>query len=99
MVFMIRSIPPDQTVLLLALSAIFGGAAGNLVDRVHRGYVVDFIRWSYEGHAWPTFNVADCMLWIGAGLLGILQLKEWISGRAQSDVAPHEAKEYGGDRG
>lgn len=41
------------------------GAAGNLLDRVLRGYVVDFIHL----HHWPVFNVADVALVAGAGLL------------------------------
>ena len=41
------------------------GAAGNLIDRVLRGYVVDFIHL----HHWPVFNVADVALVVGAGLL------------------------------
>ncbi len=99
LVFMIRGLPPGQTPLLVALSFVFGGAIGNLIDRIHRGYVVDFARWTYEGHAWPTFNVADSFLVAGAILLAILQIQEWLQSRRESDVAPHEAKEYGGDGG
>jgi signal peptidase II len=44
---------------------LLGGALGNLLDRLLRGHVVDFIHISY----WPVFNVADIALCIGAGLL------------------------------
>jgi len=52
-------------------AVIAGGAAGNLVDRFARGYVVDFIHW----HGWPIFNVADVALAVGAGLLMIAALR------------------------
>ncbi len=51
--------------MLLALSLQLGGAVGNLVDRIRYGYVVDFIYSSF----WPTFNVADIAITLGAGLL------------------------------
>ena len=44
---------------------VIGGAAGNLIDRLTRGYVVDFVHL----HGWPVFNVADCAIAVGAGLL------------------------------
>ncbi len=51
----------------LSASLIFGGAIGNLIDRIRFGYVVDFLdlRW------WPVFNVADVALTIGVALLFI----------------------------
>jgi signal peptidase II len=50
---------------LLAISLITAGAAGNLIDRITRGYVVDFLRVPH----WPVFNVADVAICTGAGLL------------------------------
>jgi signal peptidase II len=44
---------------------VLGGAAGNLLDRVTRGYVVDWV----HVHGWPVFNVADVAIGVGAGLL------------------------------
>ena len=48
-----------------AFGAIVGGASGNIADRLHYGYVVDFLdlRW------WPVFNVADSCITIGVALL------------------------------
>jgi signal peptidase II len=46
---------------------LIGGAAGNLIDRVTRGYVVDFVHL----HGWPVFNVADIAVVVGVGLLVI----------------------------
>jgi signal peptidase II len=42
-----------------------GGAAGNLIDRLFLGYVVDFVDVFVAGHHWPAFNVADSALSIG----------------------------------
>jgi len=44
---------------------VLGGAAGNLIDRVARGHVVDFVHL----HGWPVFNVADVAIALGAVLL------------------------------
>jgi signal peptidase II len=44
---------------------VVGGAAGNFVDRIARGYVVDFVHL----HGWPIFNVADVAVVAGVGLL------------------------------
>jgi signal peptidase II len=50
----------------MALGLIFGGAVGNLFDRLLRGYVVDFIdaHW-YNRYHWPTFNLADSAICVG----------------------------------
>jgi signal peptidase II len=53
----------------IALALILGGALGNVIDRVTRGYVIDFID-VHAGHwHWPAFNVADSAITIGAILL------------------------------
>ncbi|MFH0781013.1 MAG: signal peptidase II [Pseudomonadota bacterium] len=60
----------------LALALIAGGAAGNLIDRVRFGAVVDFLD-IYVGHYhWPAFNVADSAICIGAGVFLILNIFE-----------------------
>jgi signal peptidase II len=79
--FLLHS-PDEGRPSLLGLALILGGAVGNLIDRVLRGEVVDFLD-VYAGHApiatrlvrwfgtahWPTFNVADSAIVVGAGLL------------------------------
>ncbi|MEX1032052.1 MAG: signal peptidase II [Cellvibrionaceae bacterium] len=54
---------------LLALSLILGGAIGNLYDRIALGHVIDFVVWHYGRYQWPTFNIADSAICVGAGLL------------------------------
>ena len=59
------------------LALILGGAVGNVIDRVARGYVVDFIHvhW-YEQWYFPAFNAADSAITIGAVLLVLDSLLE-----------------------
>ncbi len=56
-----------------------GGAVGNLVDRVRRGYVVDFLSasatWGGRERHWPTFNVADIWIVVGVVLMGITMFR------------------------
>ena len=51
------------------LALILGGAAGNVVDRLARGKVIDFLDFYLGSYHWPTFNVADSGIVIGAALL------------------------------
>jgi signal peptidase II len=67
--WMIFRLPPDQKVEIVALSIIFGGALGNVIDRARLGEVVDFIDVYYRSYHWPAFNVADSAITIGVLLL------------------------------
>lgn len=53
----------------ISLSLIIGGALGNLIDRFQYGHVIDFIQVHYKTFYWPTFNIADTAITIGALLL------------------------------
>lgn len=64
-----------DNVLVLALSLIFGGALGNLIDRIRFGEVVDFLDVYVSTHHWPAFNVADSAISIGAVLLLVSMIK------------------------
>jgi signal peptidase II len=50
---------------------ILGGAIGNLADRVLFGQVRDFLDFRIFGYMWPTFNVADTCVSVGAVMLGL----------------------------
>lgn len=65
----LASLDADERWAPCALALILGGALGNLVDRVHLGYVVDFIQIYYERWSWPAFNLADSAITIGALML------------------------------
>jgi signal peptidase II len=60
------------------LSLVLGGALGNLADRLLRGEVVDFldvyVRVGGREHTWPTFNVADSCITMGAALVILAEL-------------------------
>jgi signal peptidase II len=61
--------------LPIAFSLIVGGAIGNAFDRLVYGYVIDFLVLYYQDWYWPTFNVADSAICIGAVLLIIDMFK------------------------
>ena len=64
-----------QTLLALALGMIIGGAVGNVIDRLWRGAVVDFIEMHLAGWRFPwIFNGADAAISIGVGLMVIDRL-------------------------
>ena len=87
---MVRSTRPGDRLRLLALALVCGGATGNLIDRVRnpRG-VVDFLDVGVGNWRWPTFNVADSAITVGAITLAILL---WLEGKhvQQSPQAPKE---------
>lgn len=69
-VWYFRMRKPDG-MLMSALALIVAGAIGNLIDRVRLGYVIDFIDWhagfiNPNWPPWPTFNVADMCIVVGA---------------------------------
>ena len=67
-VWMLRS-HGGQRLFSWALALILGGAVGNVIDRLLHGYVVDFIQVHYAGHYFPSFNVADSAISVGAVFL------------------------------
>ena len=67
----LRVLPGGSRLDYLAIGFIFGGAIGNLIDRVRFGAVVDFVDLHYRGYHWPAFNVADSAISVGVILLAI----------------------------
>jgi len=72
-------------VLMAGLSLVLGGAIGNLIDRARLGYVTDFIQVWFGSWAFPSFNVADSAISVGAALLIIDAL--FLSGRKSGPEA------------
>ena len=58
-----------------ALALILGGAVGNVIDRVLHGYVIDFIQVHYGRAYFPSFNIADSAITVGAILLVLDELR------------------------
>lgn len=69
LVMLLRDPAPAALSYRMGLSLILGGALGNLIDRLHLGYVVDFVQVYYEAWFFPAFNLADSAITVGAGLL------------------------------
>jgi signal peptidase II len=64
-----------QRLQQVTLALVLAGAVGNVIDRVVRRYVIDFVEWYWWNRPdlrWPTFNVADSMLTVGIVLLLLL---------------------------
>jgi len=53
----------------ICLGLILGGAFGNLIDRISTGEVIDFIDMGIGSYRWPTYNVADIAVTVGAVIL------------------------------
>jgi signal peptidase II len=77
----------DQRIAMFALSLVFSGALGNLIDRIRLGEVIDFLDVFWGRHHWPAFNVADSAISIGVTLL-IIDM--WLEERKRhkSGLAP-----------
>jgi len=61
----------DTAILRVGLALVFGGALGNMWDRLFRGTVTDFLQFFFGSYEFPSFNAADSAITIGAVLLVI----------------------------
>jgi signal peptidase II len=59
----------EKAIITLSLALIFGGAVGNLIDRIRFGAVVDFLDFYIGNWHWPAFNAADSAITVGAALM------------------------------
>jgi signal peptidase II len=72
MLWYYRKLRQDQRFLQVALSFVLSGAVGNLIDRLTRSYVVDFVQWHWWKRPelyWPIFNLADSLIVVGVIML------------------------------
>jgi signal peptidase II len=73
----LRGVKDTDTKQIVALSAIFGGAIGNYIDRVRFRYVIDFLDFHiYNKYSWPAFNIADSAIVGGVCLLLLMMTFE-----------------------
>ena len=86
-VFFLRTVYQKSKLLLWAITFVLAGGIGNMIDRVFRGgNVVDFLHFEFFP-SFPVFNVADCAIVAGAGLLILYFLLDLIKakrGKAES---------------
>jgi signal peptidase II len=73
-VLAVRMMPTGGRWTAVALGLVFGGAIGNLIDRVRFGSVVDFLDVYWRTWHWPAFNVADSAISVGVALLALLMV-------------------------
>ena len=66
---------PTQKLFCFAVTMIMGGALGNVIDRLLHGHVVDFIQVHWRGSYFPSFNLADSAITLGAILLIVDELR------------------------
>ena len=59
---------------IISFSLIIGGLLGNLVDRIFRGYVIDYLNFYIFKYDFPVFNFADCLIVVGVIILLIRML-------------------------
>lgn len=75
LVYLWAKTPVSKTGTWLSIALVSSGAVGNLVDRLLRGNVVDFLLIYYKSYVWPAFNVADAAISVGVFGMLILSLK------------------------
>ena len=84
-----RQLAPGDRFSALSLGLILGGAVGNLIDRIFRGEVVDFLHFRlWGGYQWPDFNLADSFIVVGVAFLVIEVLA--AEGESRKDPAGAE---------
>lgn len=71
LVYFLKKNSASQKLQNSAYALIIGGALANMVDRAYNGFVVDFLDFYWQNWHYPTFNVADIAICIGAGLLAL----------------------------
>lgn len=78
-----------SAVLTVGLGLVIGGAIGNLIDRLAYGRVADFFHFYFRGYDWYVFNVADCAITVGVGVL----LYDALLGPENGPAAQNEVRE------
>lgn len=83
--------PANSRLLDMALGMQFGGALGNLIDRLNQGYVTDF----FDLRVWPIFNVADSSIVTGVAILAGFMLLTKSDDPDPASRTPREAARDG----
>jgi signal peptidase II len=86
-----RQLLPDDRFSASALGLILGGALGNLVDRLMRHAVVDFLHFDFQLFTYPDFNLADSAIVVGVGVL-LLRRGAWGETQQRGSSDPRSAE-------
>ncbi len=91
-IFILVKFYKRSRLLDISLAMVLGGAAGNMIDRLRLQYVVDFLHTEFM--SFPTFNIADCFITVGAALMMvyILFVDPKIEKRPEAEKAALEAQ-------
>ena len=76
LIYYVRKNKIEGKVNKIALSLVIGGSIGNLIDRILRGAVVDFLDFKIFGYNYPIFNLADTFIVLGVFLLLISMFRK-----------------------
>ena len=63
---------------------LYAGIVGNLIDRIFRGYVIDFLDFHWYAHHFPCFNLADTFICVAAGLMVLMSFVSAKSGAGRT---------------
>lgn len=75
-IYYLKKNTPNNSLSKIAFSLVIGGSLGNLIDRILRGYVIDFIDVKIFGYDFPIFNLADTFITIGIFILILFSLRK-----------------------
>lgn len=90
MLFYIPYLPTDQWIVRVLLGLQLGGAIGNVIDRINRGYVTDFIKTGIPGFYYiPNWNIADSAIVVG--VTGLAVYIVWTDLHKQREEKQQEA--------
>lgn len=81
----------QQRLLNIGYCLIIGGALGNVIDRVIYGYVIDFLDFYWKTYHYPTFNVADIAISLGAAFMIIDALLQGKQNSSAHNNKDHQA--------
>lgn len=87
LIWYLNKVRRTQKLLSAGLALVLGGAAGNFIDRLLMGEVVDFLQFNFGTYTFPIFNVADSCIVIGVGLILLDSLRELKEGNQEVEIA------------
>ena len=94
-VFILYRYYKRHLLLTISLSMVLGGAVGNMIDRIRLEYVVDFL--STQFIRFPTFNIADCFICVGAGLMAVYVI--FFDGKIEERIKAEQNSEENSENG
>lgn len=76
LIYYLKKHPPKNKLEVISISFLLGGSIGNLIDRIIRGYVIDFLDFKIFGYNYPIFNLADTFIVVGVFLILLQEIRK-----------------------